>query len=306
MTETGIIDHVFATISPDQGAVRAVRYNVDGNYCLSCGSDKTLKLWNPTKGILLKTYSGHGYEVLDASGSCDNSQLTSCGLDKTVILWDVASGKLLRKYRSHAGTVNCVEFNEDSTIILSGSIDGTMRAWDVRSRANEPIQVMSEFKDSVTSIDVSDHEILAGSADGQVRRYDLRAGEMNADLVGKSVTSVKFTRDGQCTLSSTLDDKIRLLDKETGELLNEYTGHKNTSYKIDSCLNHKDTHIISGSEDGKLYIWDLVDAEIKKTLTFSESGRVCHSISHHSEKSQLLVASGSKIYVLEEKAASTT
>ena len=77
--------------------------SVDGNYCLSCGSDKTLKLWNPTKGILLKTYSGHGYEVLDASGSCDNSQLTSCGLDKTVILWDVASGKLLRKYRSHAG-----------------------------------------------------------------------------------------------------------------------------------------------------------------------------------------------------------
>ena len=43
---------------------------------------------------------------------------------------------------------------------------------------------MSEFKDSVTSIDVSDHEILAGSADGQVRRYDLRAGEMNADLIG--------------------------------------------------------------------------------------------------------------------------
>ena len=27
MTETGIIDGVFATINPDQGAVRAVRYN---------------------------------------------------------------------------------------------------------------------------------------------------------------------------------------------------------------------------------------------------------------------------------------
>lgn len=41
---------------------------VDGNYCLTCGSDKTLKLWNPLRGTLLRTYSGHGYEVLDASG----------------------------------------------------------------------------------------------------------------------------------------------------------------------------------------------------------------------------------------------
>lgn len=41
---------------------------VDGNYCLTCGSDKTLKLWNPLRGTLLRTYSGHGYEVLDAAG----------------------------------------------------------------------------------------------------------------------------------------------------------------------------------------------------------------------------------------------
>lgn len=41
---------------------------VDGNYCLTCGSDKTLKLWNPHKGTALRTYQGHGYEVLDAAG----------------------------------------------------------------------------------------------------------------------------------------------------------------------------------------------------------------------------------------------
>uniref|UniRef100_A0A669QQ82 Uncharacterized protein n=1 Tax=Phasianus colchicus TaxID=9054 RepID=A0A669QQ82_PHACC len=41
---------------------------VDGNYCLTCGSDKTLKLWNPHKGTALRSYQGHGYEVLDAAG----------------------------------------------------------------------------------------------------------------------------------------------------------------------------------------------------------------------------------------------
>ncbi|EDL10997.1 RIKEN cDNA 1500041N16, isoform CRA_b, partial [Mus musculus] len=91
------------TLDCSQGAVRAVRFNVDGNYCLTCGSDKTLKLWNPLRGTLLRTYSGHGYEVLDAAGSFDNSHLCSGGGDKTVVLWDVATGQVVRKFRGHAG-----------------------------------------------------------------------------------------------------------------------------------------------------------------------------------------------------------
>ena len=46
-------------------------------------------------------------------------------------------------------------------------------------------------------------------------------GQLRVDCIGQPVTSVSFTRDGQCTLASTLDDTIRLLDKDTGELLNE-------------------------------------------------------------------------------------
>nr|XP_054103820.1 WD repeat domain-containing protein 83-like [Callithrix jacchus] len=92
------------TLDCGQGAVPAVRFNVDGNYCLACGSDKTLKLWNPLRGTLLRTYSGHGYEVLDAAGSFDNSSLCSGGGgDKAVVLWDVASGQVVHKFRATQG-----------------------------------------------------------------------------------------------------------------------------------------------------------------------------------------------------------
>ena len=51
--------------------------------------------------IFYKTISNsiHYHQVLDARGSCDNSQLVSCGMDKTVIVWDVSTGSALRKYR---------------------------------------------------------------------------------------------------------------------------------------------------------------------------------------------------------------
>jgi mitogen-activated protein kinase organizer 1 len=88
-----------------QGAVRAVRYNIDGDYIITSGSNKTIRLWTSTSKELnggnrcpklLNNYSGHGNEVLDARGSCDNGQILSCGLDRAVLLWDVGSGKILR------------------------------------------------------------------------------------------------------------------------------------------------------------------------------------------------------------------
>ncbi len=97
----------FALKEQHEGPVRAVRFNSDGNYCLTCGSDKTLKLWNPHKNAYLKTYVGHGFEVLDAVSSEENDKIASCGGDKTVILWDVATGKLIRRFRGHL-SVSCV------------------------------------------------------------------------------------------------------------------------------------------------------------------------------------------------------
>jgi mitogen-activated protein kinase organizer 1 len=48
-----------------EGAVLAARFNSDGNYCLSCGKDRTIRLWNPHRGIHIKTYKSHGREVRD-------------------------------------------------------------------------------------------------------------------------------------------------------------------------------------------------------------------------------------------------
>lgn len=84
-----------------QGPVRAVRFNVNGNYCLTCGNDKLLKLWNPYSGVELKSYGGHGYEVLDAVASNDSGKVASCSADRTVVLWDVSNGQIIRKFRGH-------------------------------------------------------------------------------------------------------------------------------------------------------------------------------------------------------------
>ena len=39
------------------------------------------------KGASIKTYVGHGHEVLDVAIADDNSRLASCGGDKLVFYW---------------------------------------------------------------------------------------------------------------------------------------------------------------------------------------------------------------------------
>lgn len=43
------------------GTVCAVRFNKQGVYCMSCGRDRNIILWNPRKGLKIKSYEGHGY-----------------------------------------------------------------------------------------------------------------------------------------------------------------------------------------------------------------------------------------------------
>ena len=33
----------------------------------------------------------------------------------------------------------------------------------------------------------------------------------------------------------------------------------NNDYKLDSVLSHTDGHVVSGSEDGRICVWDLVE-----------------------------------------------
>lgn len=79
-------------------------------------------------------------------------------------------------------------------------------------------------------------------------------------------------------LVSGLNSTLKLLDKSTGEILAEYVehnplpssplipsslhrfkGHHNKKYRIDNGLLANDSLVASGSEDGALYVWSLLE-----------------------------------------------
>ena len=56
------------TLNSHKGPVHVARYAKGGaKYVLTGGQDRTVRLWNPSTGTEIKTYSAHGYEVLSIS-----------------------------------------------------------------------------------------------------------------------------------------------------------------------------------------------------------------------------------------------
>ena len=74
------------------------------------------------------------------------------------------------------------------------------------------------------------------------------------------------------------------------DILFRFKGHMNKDYKVDSCLSSSDAQVISGSEDGRICFWDLVEAKIVHTLEKAHQS-VVYSISYHPTEICLLSAS---------------
>ncbi|KAI4143570.1 MAG: hypothetical protein LQ340_006957, partial [Diploschistes diacapsis] len=119
-----------------------------------------------------------------------------------------------------------------------------------------------------------------------LKRWTGHSGRINAVdfggegsvVVSEPINSVQQTRDGNALLVSTLDSTIRLFDKGNGQLLQSYTGHANKKYRIRSTLAQADAAVISGSEDGAIFIWDVLDGRVVEKLQ-AHGGNVVSAVS---------------------------
>ena len=273
------------------GPVNAIRFTSDGAYCMTAGSDKCLRLWNPHKtrvgtdsnsGLCIQTYKDvHGYPILDVVISKDKAKFVSAGEDRAVFVWDVSTNRVISRISAHIHRTNSILLNHDDSVLFTASYDKTVKCWDLRNRASyEPIQILNDFKDSVTSLARTENTIIASSVDGYVRTYDIRQGLMNADHIGDPITSLAVSEDGKSYLATCLGGKIRLIDIATGKLFKEYSGHKHESFKTEAVFESNSQNIICGSEDGSLFHWNLLNGSVAYSSHHAHSKAVL-SVAYH-------------------------
>ncbi|KAL4929675.1 WD40 repeat domain-containing protein [Aspergillus undulatus] len=306
------------TLKTHNGPVNAVTFSGGpGTYILTGSTDRAVHLSRAipntnsfnTSGIEttspIQKYEAHGYSVLDIAVAADNSRFASVGGDRQVFLWDVEQGVTVRRWSGHNARVEAVQFaGEDDAVVVSGSADTTINLWDGRSQSHKPIQTLSEATDTVSSLHVHSptYSIVSGSYDGRARVYDIRMGQTTVDVLGNPVTSVRCSADGNALLTSTLDSRIRMLDRDDGKLLKAFGTenstkptpfprekqpvYRNTELRIRSVFAKGDAVVLSGSESDKddryaqarMFAWDILSGEMIASIPAGERVKAVSSV----------------------------
>jgi WD40 repeat protein len=103
--------------------VYSICFSPDGHLALSESWDKTLKLWDISTGVCLRTFEGHRYKVESICFSPDGRLALSGSWDKTLKLWDIGTGACLRTFEGHTAWVYSVCFSPDGRLALSGVLN---------------------------------------------------------------------------------------------------------------------------------------------------------------------------------------
>ncbi|HZV07189.1 MAG TPA: WD40 repeat domain-containing protein [Gemmataceae bacterium] len=94
--------------------------------------DKIVRLREAASGSIVRTFEGHGGNVLCAAFSPDGRFLASAGRDRTIRLWDLATGRQVQIFRGHEGAIRCLAFAPDGRRLASGSDDMTALIWSIK------------------------------------------------------------------------------------------------------------------------------------------------------------------------------
>lgn len=176
----------------------------------------------------LKTeLSGHSNDVYSVRFHPMGNALVSGGYDRLVRLYDTGTGSIIKTFNGHKSSISSIVFNSRGNMVISGSKDSTIKFWD----------------------------IISGLC---VKTISSHLGE---------VTSVQTNQSGTLMLSSSKDNSNRLWDIRMNRAVRRFKGHQNTSKNfIRTGFGPREHVVISGSEDGFVYVWDVESTDVVSKL----------------------------------------
>jgi COMPASS component SWD3 len=100
------------------------------------------------------------------------------------------------------------------------------------------------------------------------------------------VVGVRFSPNGKYVLAWTLDSSIRLWNYVEGRCVKTYQGHTNAKFSIGGAFGtcgpeeFPSAFILSGSEDGAIWIWDVSSKSVLQTIPNAHEGVVFGTDTH--------------------------
>jgi WD40 repeat protein len=225
---------------------------------------------------ILWEIKGHTRSVYGVAFSHDGLTIASGAYspDSTAKLWQASDGTLLYTYPDNDDGILSVDISSDNQFLAAGYIvngyppGGKMNIWDISEET-----VLNDFGGCHVSFSPDSDFIASGGGGANRYLYVHRVSngeEMWYNYTGAYISDVKYSPNGQIVASSGTDNKIKLWDAQTGELIRTLSGHTNDvsciAFSSDSQIIASGTGGFDASEESNIKLWQVSDGSLIRTL----------------------------------------
>jgi U3 small nucleolar RNA-associated protein 13 len=282
-----------------------------GRYVVSCGKDKTMRLWRVEDHKCVGIATGHTepigacglsrkvgrYEVRGkAAKNGGGAFCVTASMDRTLKRWnlpgldelidcaeDPIEIEAATSIRAHEKDINIIAVAPNDSLVVSGSQDKMIKVWnstDLSLRAT-----LKGHRRGVWDCQFSpiDRVLASSSGDKTIKLWSLSDFTCVRTFQGhlSSVLRVRFLKTGLQLVSAGGDGLIKVWTIRTNECETTLDGHSNKVWALDMHSDGKT--VVSGGADSKLAIWEdnTQQVEDEKRAQEAESILLDQKLANH-------------------------
>ena len=241
---------------------------INGVIWVSSGDGQSVELYHGETGNLICFLVAHRGIVkslhiangtfgksLPGEPNDNNEWVCSGGADKVVRLWSPVTLRCLTELVGHRSGIRCVHFSTKTSRLWTGDSSGSVLVWD--SKTGQLLKRLSCGNRAVVCMEEDGlGDIWTGSADKCIRIWNGHNFSQQKKWIAHAnyVTVLKRMGNGQVWSAS---EDIRVWDRSTGRCLSRLREH---SHRITALHSATDKLALSGSLDGKVFMWNTQTA----------------------------------------------
>lgn len=237
----------------------SLSWSPDDSRLLSCGHDRSIRLWNVETGECLRVFEGHSKEITACAWLPDGIHFVSGAHDYKILEWDANTAEITAYYeaRSH---VNDVAMSKNGNFFVATCSDRTIQIFNTTTKKEDSCMRESV---SITSLFLSPsgESLLVctnSNEDPEMKDPEIHVWSINDMQVTQTFKGFKQARyvirgcfgghNQMFVLCGSEDHLVYIWERRSGNLIAQLRGHEGTVNTV-ACCEADENLFASGSDD---------------------------------------------------------
>lgn len=251
----GHIDAVFGTdVSPD------------GTRFVTCGNDKSIRIWNIKSEKSERVISTKDWVPRSIKFSPEGERLVVAGTDGFARIFQIETGKEVTRSPPHEGIVLSASFSSSGKTVLSGSYNGRLIEWDadtgnllVDHGVVGPINHIGYDKNI-------NRWITTHAKSGGLHFWLPRKKSLPTILpTGANGGTFAYSPDGRFIVTAHWDKTARVIDLRTSKILATF---QHSDWVDGAVFSHDSKLIITADHAGRIRVWDNPGLSVERAVLY--------------------------------------